>query len=218
MSSYKTFKFLTNSKINDFLCIYAAAMLAMELLHASWWLAAIIAVAIHILCMLPTIQKYYPVITAFFFVLAIIGAAIQHSFTLYISVALLIFHVFRIISVVMLFRRDPIKALDYCEKLQEERAYPDSVMHSPHLSIKKNDDTDATQKPSVASAVKPESKTVYLMDDIDGNLVRVPESKLASWEEAQSEPHKPLTEAEKLVRDRIVNDIFNSSSKKNSLL
>ena len=66
---------------------------------------------------------------------------------------------------------------------------------------------------STDTKAHPKSETVYLFDDIDGNPVRVPESKLASWEEAQSETHKPLTETEKLVRDRIVNDIFNSSSK-----
>ena len=130
--SYKTFKFLTNSKTNDFLCIFAAAMLAMELLHASWWLAGIIAIALHLLCLLPTIQKYYPAVIAFYFILAIIGAAIQHSFTLYICIALLIFHVSRIISVVILLRKNPIKAFEFQEKLMEEQGYPDSVMNRPH--------------------------------------------------------------------------------------
>lgn len=51
-------------------------------------------------------------------------------------------------------------------------------------------------------------ETQYLMEDRDGFLVRVPESKLESWQQAQREPSGPLNKAEQQLVDKIVESIY----------
>ena len=48
---------------------------------------------------------------------------------------------------------------------------------------------------------------VYLMEAEDGMLVRVPESKLETWQQSQSED-RPLTEQERLLKERIVSMLY----------
>lgn len=55
---------------------------------------------------------------------------------------------------------------------------------------------------------KPQQEEVYLMEDRDGFMVRVPASKLESWKKAQQEPPRPLNKAEQQVRDMILQRIF----------
>ena len=55
---------------------------------------------------------------------------------------------------------------------------------------------------------------VYLMEDKDGFLVRVPESKLESWQQAQREPSSPLNKTEQRLVDKIVESIYGSQEKK----
>lgn len=61
------------------------------------------------------------------------------------------------------------------------------------------DSRDKTRRPG---------ETVYLMEDRDGFLVRVPESRLAAWEEAQRGPRRPLSKAERQLTDKIVESIY----------
>lgn len=49
---------------------------------------------------------------------------------------------------------------------------------------------------------------VYMVEDRDGFLTRVPAEKLADWERAQELPEAPLNRAERLLRDKIVQRIF----------
>ena len=66
-----------------------------------------------------------------------------------------------------------------------------------------------TNKPRGLSLPRPEREPVYLMEAANGMLVRVPESKLESWQAAQrSAGMRPLTEAEKQLRDRILQDLY----------
>lgn len=51
-------------------------------------------------------------------------------------------------------------------------------------------------------------ETQYLMEDKDGFLVRVPESKLESWQQAQREQPRPLNRAEQQLVDKIVESIY----------
>ena len=51
-------------------------------------------------------------------------------------------------------------------------------------------------------------ETQYLMEDKDGFLVRVPESKLESWQQAQREPSGPLNRAERQLVGKIVESIY----------
>lgn len=51
-------------------------------------------------------------------------------------------------------------------------------------------------------------ETVYLLEDKDGFMVRVPESKLEAWEKAQREPSRPLNRAEQQLIDRIVESVY----------
>ena len=55
---------------------------------------------------------------------------------------------------------------------------------------------------------KPEQEEIYLMEDRDGFMVRVPASKLESWKAAQQQPSRPLNKAEQQVRDVILQRIF----------
>lgn len=48
----------------------------------------------------------------------------------------------------------------------------------------------------------------YLVEDEDGFLVRVPESKLGAWEKTQAEEDKPLNNSERQVVDRIVSMLY----------
>ena len=59
---------------------------------------------------------------------------------------------------------------------------------------------------------QPLKETTYLMETEDGMMVRVPESKLESWQKAQSgsKTSPELTKAEQRLRDRIMQDIFGS--------
>ena len=50
-------------------------------------------------------------------------------------------------------------------------------------------------------------ETSYLMEAKDGMLVRVPESKLEAWQQAQAED-RPLTEQERLLKERIVSMLY----------
>lgn len=49
---------------------------------------------------------------------------------------------------------------------------------------------------------------VYLMEDKDGFVVRVPESKLEAWKRAQQDPPRPLNKAERQLVDRIMESIY----------
>lgn len=49
---------------------------------------------------------------------------------------------------------------------------------------------------------------VYLLEDKDGFLVRVPESKLEAWEKAQARADEPLNNSERQVVDRIVSMLY----------
>ena len=52
---------------------------------------------------------------------------------------------------------------------------------------------------------------VYYLEAANGLTVRVPESKLGSWQAAQSSAAEPtLTEAEQRLRDRIMQDLYGS--------
>lgn len=55
---------------------------------------------------------------------------------------------------------------------------------------------------------EPQQEEIYLMEDRDGFMVRVPASKLESWKKAQQEPPRPLNKAEQQVRDMILQRIF----------
>ena len=56
-----------------------------------------------------------------------------------------------------------------------------------------------------------EEDTVYYMEAQNGMLVRVPQSKLESWQAAQSSAAAPtLTAAEQRLRDRIMQDLYGS--------
>ena len=56
------------------------------------------------------------------------------------------------------------------------------------------------------------TETIYYMEAANGMTVRVPESKLDTWQEEQeklsSEIESELTDAEKKLRDRILHDIY----------
>lgn len=53
-----------------------------------------------------------------------------------------------------------------------------------------------------------QQEEVYLMEDRDGFMVRVPASKLESWKKAQQEPRRHLNKAEQQVKDMILQRIF----------
>lgn len=55
---------------------------------------------------------------------------------------------------------------------------------------------------------QPQQEEVYLMEDRDGFMVRVPASKLESWKKAQQEPPRPLNKAEQQVQEMILRRIF----------
>ena len=55
---------------------------------------------------------------------------------------------------------------------------------------------------------KQSQEMAYLMETSDGFLVRVPESKLEAWEQAQKEAEAPLTPSEQRVKDKILSIIY----------
>lgn len=55
---------------------------------------------------------------------------------------------------------------------------------------------------------QPQQEEVYLMEDRDGFMVRVPASKLESWKKAQQEPRRHLNKAEQQVQEMILQRIF----------
>lgn len=59
---------------------------------------------------------------------------------------------------------------------------------------------------------QPLKETTYLMETEDGMMVRVPESKLESWQAAQEAgvPDKPLSQAERRLIDSLVQRTFGS--------
>lgn len=63
--------------------------------------------------------------------------------------------------------------------------------------------------PEGLSLPKPEKEPTYLMETDDGELVRVPESKLEAWEAADH--NAPLNKAEQRLKDRIMQEIYGSS-------
>ena len=58
--------------------------------------------------------------------------------------------------------------------------------------------------------MKSSKKTSYLMEDRDGSLVDVPESRLEQWQAGQKRQTRPLSKAEQQLKDRIVQEIFGS--------
>lgn len=55
---------------------------------------------------------------------------------------------------------------------------------------------------------QPQQEEIYLMEDKDGFMVRVPASKLEAWKKAQQDPPRPLNKAEQQLCDMIVRRIF----------
>lgn len=55
---------------------------------------------------------------------------------------------------------------------------------------------------------KRSKEAVYLLEDGDGFMVRVPASKLEAWKKQQSEPPAPLNAAERRVADKIMERIY----------
>ena len=51
-------------------------------------------------------------------------------------------------------------------------------------------------------------ETTYLMESKDGMLVRVPESKLDAWMEAQEHLDDPLTPEEQKLLDEMVRRVY----------
>ena len=51
-------------------------------------------------------------------------------------------------------------------------------------------------------------ETTYLMEAKDGTLVRVPESRLESWMDAQEHLDDPLTPAEQELLEKMVRRVY----------
>lgn len=67
------------------------------------------------------------------------------------------------------------------------------------------------QLPSLQENSTPQEEPVFLMETPNGMLVRVPQSKLESWQAAQNSAAAPgLTAAEQRLRDRIMQDLYGS--------
>ena len=67
------------------------------------------------------------------------------------------------------------------------------------------------QLPSLQENPTSQEEPVFLMEARNGMLVRVPQSKLESWQAAQNSAAAPgLTEAELRLRDRIISDLYGS--------
>ena len=67
------------------------------------------------------------------------------------------------------------------------------------------------QLPSLQAETTPSREPVFLMEAQNGMLVRVPQSKLESWQAAQNSGAAPgLTEVEQRLRDRIMQDLYGS--------
>lgn len=67
------------------------------------------------------------------------------------------------------------------------------------------------QKSGQQNHSTPQEEPVFLMEARSGMLVRVPQSKLESWQAAQNSAAAPgLTAAEQRLRDRIMQDLYGS--------
>ena len=72
------------------------------------------------------------------------------------------------------------------------------------------------QLPNLPEEAPAQEETVYYLEAANGMLVRVPESRLEAWiaeqdRLRQNKAQTPeLTESEKLLRDRILQEIFGS--------
>lgn len=55
---------------------------------------------------------------------------------------------------------------------------------------------------------RPREETTYMMETPDGFMVRVPESKAADWQEAQSKPAAPLNKAELQLKGKIMQRLY----------
>ena len=67
------------------------------------------------------------------------------------------------------------------------------------------------QLPSLQENSTSQAEPVFLMEAQNGMLVRVPQSKLESWQVAQnSAAASGLTAAEQRLRDRIMRDLYGS--------
>lgn len=55
---------------------------------------------------------------------------------------------------------------------------------------------------------QPRKETTYMMETRDGFTVRVPESKAADWQEAQSKPAAPLNRAELQLKGKIMQRLY----------
>lgn len=67
------------------------------------------------------------------------------------------------------------------------------------------------QKPGQQEQPMSQEEPTFLMEAQNGMLVRVPQSKLESWQAAQNSAAAPgLTAAEQRLRDRIMQDLYGS--------
>ncbi len=74
---------------------------------------------------------------------------------------------------------------------------------------------DGTAEEGSPSGGSPQAaELVYMLEDGDGFLVRVPQSKLSEWEAAQSRPPAPLTKAERRLSEKIMERIYGPQEKK----
>lgn len=63
-------------------------------------------------------------------------------------------------------------------------------------------------KAEIARRKAAQQEAVYMMEAEDGSTVRVPASKLESWQKAQKGPDRPLTPAEEKVKERILGRLY----------
>lgn len=53
-----------------------------------------------------------------------------------------------------------------------------------------------------------QSEKTYLMEALDGSLIRVPESRAEAWQEEQNAAPRPLNSSEQRLKDRIVQMLY----------
>ena len=54
----------------------------------------------------------------------------------------------------------------------------------------------------------PKKESSYLAESSNGMLVDVPESRLDAWSKAQASPDRPLTDAEKKLKEKLIEQIY----------
>ena len=109
--SFKFYKFCQSALITFITSLYACFMTGYSLFNFPWWGALIFSIVATIICFLPIISIFYPLLIGVFLILSCIGTF--PGITFFFSIVIAVLHIVRMYSMLSFAKKNPQKSLEY---------------------------------------------------------------------------------------------------------